>query len=138
MADREVLRDFSRLIDLFLADLKLLDPEKHLKHTGSDNAVILENFEFLVSQGASIITRVPLIPGVTATEENIRAIALYVHRVDPGIPIELINYNPLAKNKYRLMELNYPLDTNLDSFSEEEMERFRSFLREEGITPYTG
>lgn len=136
MTSREVVKDFSKVIDLFLADIKFIDSKKHREYTGSDNSLILENLEYLVSKNASIIIRLPLIPGATATEENIRSIAAHVHRLDPDMPIELINYNPLAKNKYRLMELSYPMDLNHDAFSVEKMEDFRGIISEEGINPY--
>ena len=50
-----------------------------------------------------LLVRVPLIPRYTATEDNLRAIAALVRAIDPAIPVELMNYNPLAAAKYRRM-----------------------------------
>jgi pyruvate formate lyase activating enzyme len=72
--------------------------------------------------------RVPLIPGFTATEENITAIRDYVRRVREDIPIELLNFNPLARDKYNILDQQYPEFKNHRSFSEEEMSVFNNLL----------
>jgi len=50
------------LTDLFLYDLKVLDPVKHAVHTGVDNSLILKNLRRLSDSGADIVIRIPLIP----------------------------------------------------------------------------
>lgn len=86
--------------DLVLFDLKLMDAEAHRRWTGVDNQPILRNLAALASMGTEFIIRVPLIPGLTDTVENLRAIA---HRVStlPSRPrVELLPYNRAAGGKY--------------------------------------
>lgn len=117
--------------DHFLIDIKYLDADEHKRIVGTDNRQILNNYEFLVSRGADVLVRTPLIPGYTATEKNIRSIARYIRSVDADAKYELLNFNPLCRSKYAALEKEYPVDGK--AFSEEEMERFYQILEGEGI-----
>ena len=72
---------FEKAADLgttFLFDLKCMDPERHKKFTGADNRRILDTLGYLFSPGADVILRMPLIPGVNDTDEDIDALASYL------------------------------------------------------------
>ena len=131
LAPREAMEAMLAVTDHFLIDIKFLDPELHRKHLGADNRIILQNFELLVSQKADVLVRTPLIPGYTATEENIRGIARYIRSVDEDIRYELWNFNPLCRSKYAALEEDYPVGGG--ALSQKEMEKFYRILQEEGI-----
>ena len=76
--------------------------------------------------------RTPLIPGYTATEENIRSIARYLHATAPHVPYELLNFNPLCRSKYAALEQDYPVSGN--ALTAEQMQQFYEILTQEGIT----
>jgi pyruvate formate lyase activating enzyme len=96
------------LTDLFLYDLKHLDAGAHRTQTGGDVALILSNLERLVGLGATVIVRVPVVPGFNDTPENIRAIAEHVARL--GIrELHLLPYHRLGQDKYRLVGREYAL-----------------------------
>ena len=121
------------MTDHFLVDLKYLDPQLHAAHGGASNRIILENYEFLLSVGADVLVRTPLIPGYTATEDNIRSIAHYVAATDPVAKYELLNFNPLCRSKYTALERPYPImDTFLPT---DKLDRFYDILREGGFLP---
>ena len=132
LAPRRAIEAMRKVTDHFLIDLKYLDPKIHQEVLGADNALILENYEFLVKCGADVLVRTPLIPGYTATEDNIRAIARYVHRIDLDAKIELLNFNPLCRSKYEVLERPYPVE-NTRPLTEQEMELFYRIVKEEGI-----
>ena len=91
--------DFVRVIDLcdfVIMDIKLIDDEAHRRYTGVSNAPILSNAKLLMRSGVPHLFRTPLIPGITDTEENLRAIAAFIG----DEPIELLPYNELAPAKY--------------------------------------
>ncbi len=92
--------------DYFLYDLKLIDDEMHKRYTGVSNERILKNFSVLAKSGVPFTVRVPLIPTVTDTEENICAIAelLRQHEVDYA---ELLPYNKMAGGKYKMVLREY-------------------------------
>jgi len=121
--------DFLRVVrrcDLVLFDLKLMDPEAHRRWTGVDNWLILDNLERLADLGLAFLIRVPLVPGVTDTEANLRAIARHVREL-PGRPrVELLPYNQAAGGKYAACGLEWrpdydetvPCRTDLTPFHE--------------------
>ncbi len=86
-------------LDMILFDIKFIDPFMHKKYTGSTNTVILRNFLKLQEKtDIPVIPRVPLIPGITTTEENLVSIANFLDR--NGIKkVELLSYNPLWTEK---------------------------------------
>ena len=95
-ADADVFRRVASLCDLVLMDLKLADAEAHRRHTGVDNACILENAAWLKQSGISHLFRTPLIPGITDTPENLAAI----RAIAGDSPHQTLAYNPLAAAKY--------------------------------------
>ena len=131
LAPREAVEAMLTVTDHFLIDIKILDAEQHQRYLGADNRRILDNYRFLVESGADILVRTPLIPGYTATEENIRGIARFVKSVDPEARYELLNFNPLCRSKYEALEKNYPVEGQ--ALSAEELEAFYEILRQEGI-----
>ena len=131
LVDREVLRQFLPIVDHFIMDIKYLDADTHRSVLGADNRLILENHAFLVDSGADVLVRTPLIPGYTATEDNIRAIARHIVKADPDARYELLNFNPLCRSKYSALERDYPVTGK--ALTCEEMDRFYAILEDEGI-----
>ncbi len=97
-------KDFARVLsraDRFLFDIKLVDEAAHRYHTGVSNTVIHKNLEALVNSGKPFVLRLPLIPAVTDTEENISEVIELMTRLHVGY-IELLPYNTMAGSKYTL------------------------------------
>ena len=133
-APEEAVQAVLPLVDLIYADLKLLDGGLHRHWTGVGNERILSNLEALLTGPLSerLILRTPLIPEITATEENLRAIAAWLARRNSAVRWELLNYNPLAAAKYPLVGRAYSLQENLPRFSAEQMEAFAELARSAG------
>lgn len=89
-------------VDIVYFDLKLIDPLEHRKYCGVDNRLILENFSFLSrrcgADGKALLPRIPLVPGITATRENLMGIAAFLKGLGIG-EVELLPYNPLWLSK---------------------------------------
>ena len=104
--------DFERvysLTDMFLYDIKIIDSEMHTKYTGVSNSLVLKNLRFLIEKGSEVQVRIPLIPNVTDTEENLDAIAGVLKDL-PGIrSLSLLPYNRFGEDKRR----RYNLDDRL-------------------------
>ncbi len=132
LAPPQAIEALLPVTDQFLVDIKFRDPALHKKHLGADNRAILENFEHLLAQDADVLVRTPLIPGYTATDENLRAIARYLRRVATHTPWELLNFNPLCRGKYAALERDYPVSGG--SLTQAELQRFYDILEQEGIT----
>jgi pyruvate formate lyase activating enzyme len=107
--ESEALKTVADYVDLYLIDLKIFDHELHIRYTGKSNEIIKYNFNFLTESGKKIIVRIPMIKGITDTEENKNAIAGYLNDINSQIPVEYIPYNPLAENNYRRLGIPFLL-----------------------------
>ena len=92
-------------MDYVLQDIKLADTVLHKQYTGVDNSGILRNIEWLKRSGKPFVFRVPLIPNITDTPENLKQIS----EIAEGFPVELLSYNKLAGAKYEMLGLQYSL-----------------------------
>ncbi len=92
---------FERILpytDLFLYDVKMMDPVKHKRYTGVDNTLILDNLEKLSKTGKEIFVRVPVVACVNDSEAEIKQIVDFVKNL--GIKqIELLPYHAMGVNK---------------------------------------
>ena len=87
------------LVDCFLFDWKVTDPEAHLRWTGVDNRLIRENLKTLHDRGASIVLRCPVIPGANDTQAHFEGIARLLSEL-PGIHrVDLLPYHALGNDK---------------------------------------
>lgn len=102
----EIFREAVTLSDYFLFDLKLADPEQHRRYTGVSNNWILTNFSDLAASGKDFVVRIPLIPGVTDTEENISGL-IGILRENGVSYAELLPYNKMAGGKYKMLGREY-------------------------------
>lgn len=87
--------------DLILFDLKLYDDGAHRRYTGMSNRDIFENFGIALASGAKVVARMPLIPTVTDTEENVEGLCRFLAERGVGYA-ELLKYNKMAGSKYKL------------------------------------
>ena len=100
-------------VDTIYMDLKLMDGREHRRHCGVDNEPILKNFirlHRLAQAGAfQLLPRTPLIPGITDTEDNIRALAGFyeAHGVKKAA---LLGNNPIWFDKCRHLGLSPGFD----------------------------
>ncbi len=125
-------RDFERIIpwaDLFLFDVKLMDEGAHLKYTGVSNDLILSNLTALAARGNNVIVRVPLVPGITDTANNLEAIAAFLKPLPSLQRISLLPYNKLGEDKidrYQLSRRRLALEPQSSADLEEHAAKFRA------------
>lgn len=106
-APQETFREIALKCDLVYYDLKLMDPALHRQYTGCDNAPILANLRQLSTMGVRFVIRVPLVPGVTDTTENLAAIARAVRGLDGLQRVDLLPYNRAAGGKYASLGMSF-------------------------------
>jgi pyruvate formate lyase activating enzyme len=137
-ASREILESLLPYVDLILYDLKEIDPAKHKDCTGVSNEKILENAIWLIDDlehmGKKMWIRTPLIPGFTATDENVRGIGNFIveklrNKVERW---DLLAFNNLAKAKYERMDWEWVCkDTEL--LNKEQMDHFLEIAKSTGV-----
>lgn len=129
----ESLERFIPFTDLFIVDLKLSDSALHSEYTHRPNELIKSNYAALARRGVELLTRIPLIPGITAMQSNITALAQFIRKTNPGATVELINFNPLARNKYALMNKSTEFFDGMAPLAESEIDALREILDYHGL-----
>lgn len=125
----QLAKELLPLIDLFLFDLKIMDPQFHKAYTGKSNQLIIENFKKLHAAGASLIPRVPLIPGFTATAENLAQTAAFL--VQQGISeCRFLQYNPSGLTKWQYLGKEAPASLSPVPLRLAEEQKWRLFFQE--------
>lgn len=122
-------------VDVIMADCKLFDDEAHKKYTGVSNKVTLANLARITD--IPMIVRTPLIPGVTATEENLRAIAKTLVEKKNLIYYQLLNFNPLGASKYGSLDAENDFE-GARSYTDEQMRDFGEMLADIDVTVKVG
>jgi len=131
------LEDMLPVTDLLLMDIKHMDPGKHKWATGAENAVILENARRAARTGVPMVLRVPVIPTVNDTVEEVEAIRDFVRTMRDGGPrgasvsLELLGFHPLALDKYESLGMDNP-SARLSPIGGERMEELRAAARLDG------
>lgn len=109
-APEETILRVARHTDLFLYDLKHMDPEAHRLYTGVDNVLILSNLRRLDEAGARLNIRVPLIPGINDSPENLDALGRFVASLNHVAGLNLLPYHTAGRSKYPKWGMTYRLE----------------------------
>ena len=108
-APPQVALDIARQADLVLYDIKLIDSEAHQRYTGVPNAQILENLRSLSAEGVRLEIRMPMIPGLTDTPENLDAAVAFIRSLPRQPAVRLLAHHQAAMSKYRRFDLEHRL-----------------------------
>ena len=147
-AETKTLLEVARHTDLFLYDLKLMDPQKHKQWTGVSNQLILKNLKILAETGANINIRIPLIKNVNADEKEIRRMSEFISKLPnkisdseitgPKMPVvNLLPYHKIASGKYKKLEIPYG-EGEMAELSENEILQAEEIFRSFGIETEVG
>ena len=113
-----------------------MDPQKHKEFTGQTNELILANIRMLAEEGYNFIVRIPLIEGINAHEENIKATAEFLASL-PGAEerqVELLPYHNVGVGKHSRMGSTYnPLNIPMERPSPDTISHCISIFKEFGI-----
>ncbi len=102
----EIVARMAEATDLFLVDLKLIDDQKHQFYTGVSNAAILKNIRKLVSGNVPVRIRIPMIPEVTTSPENIALSIAFLGELKGRVEaVDLLPFHNTANEKYKRVHL---------------------------------
>lgn len=119
-------------VDLFLYDVKMVDDKKHKETTGVSNKLILDNLKKLSKNGGNIVVRIPVIPEINDTDEEITKIAEFISSLKEVKDISLLPYHTLADQKYERLNKSY-LMQKTPPYSEEKIEKIKKKLERFGF-----
>lgn len=133
-----VISQMTEFTDLFLIDLKLMNSDEHKKYTGIPNGIILENIRKLVALKRSFRIRIPVLRGITDTDENISGSIAFLKSLEaPVQAVDLLPFHNTAAHKYRRMTLENSFET-APSIEKEELLHIKSRFESAGLTVTIG
>lgn len=131
--DFDAVRDILEKLDLLFVDIKSMDPAVHRRFTGADNDLILANIRRLAElPDVRKVIRVPVISGVNANADGIRAAAAFLREHLPEAQMELLPYHSLGSVKYDALGLPQPPDW-FAAPDAETLAALEDLIRAEGI-----
>lgn len=101
-ANTEDLEKILPYVDLFLYDIKIIDKTKHVQNTGVENDIIKKNLRFLISKKKEVIIRVPVIPKVNDSQQDIEELTKFVKSLDGDLEVDLLPYHDVSE-KYQAL-----------------------------------
>ena len=116
------------LIDMYLIDVKILDPDTCQFVLGGDVEVYLCNFRWLVQQGATIALRFPVSIPETLNEKNVELILAFLRefRIQQ---IQIFAIHDLGRSKYKKLG---KLFHEARSATEEELTKLKMRIEKQG------
>jgi len=124
-AEPEIVMKVAEQTDLFLCDIKHMDPVLHEQSTSVDNDLILYNIRSLSDAGKRIMIRIPIIPGFNDEPDNIEKTAEFAASLAGVSRIDILPYNaggPEKSNRltaqFSLMETRAPGDEKMARIAE--------------------
>lgn len=119
---------FERILDytdLFLYDIKCMNTDVHKEMTGVHNELILENLTKLLKTDKRIWIRVPVIPGINDTEEEMVNLGKFLSIYGSVEKIELMPYHTLGIAKYEALGIE---TTPFEEHSKEKIKELEKIL----------
>ena len=137
----DILTKFYPYTDLFFTDIKNMDTEVHKKWSGAGNELILENIIQTSKAGKKMVVRIPVIPQINDSDENMRATAAFLkeNTGDSLVQVQLLPYRKMGIEKYNSLGIPYPMGDDYKmqerSVWEANLLRIRDMLRDEYQLP---
>lgn len=97
--DAAALERVRPFVDLFLYDVKETDPERHVAVTGVPNEPIFANLRRLHDAGASVLVRLPIVPGINDRPDHFVGVAALCKPLTRLLGVEVLPYHRLGLSK---------------------------------------
>ena len=127
------LKTILNYVNLVLFDLKHSDATAHRDYTGQSNRLVLQNLKLAARSGVHLLVRMPLIPGINDTEENLKATAELINGLGNKVEgIELMPYHRLGSSKCEALGRDYQMG-DLSPDDMHHVEHIRTLLESLGV-----
>lgn len=136
MGSTVLIKQMAKYLDAILYDLKIMNPEKAKLVLGADINLIKTNLEALAAMGKHVIPRIPIIPGYTMDDENIKQIVEFVKSL--GLKeIHILPFHQYGSGKYEFLNRKYVLK-NVKQLNEDDVEDIRKYIKNQKFNVVVG
>jgi len=102
------IEPLTEFVDLFIVDIKSLDPEKYKYVIGASLQEIQSNIEKLISLNADVRIHLPIIPGFNDSMSDMEAYVEYLGRfADKLSGVDILPFHSYAAGKYAQLGREY-------------------------------
>lgn len=101
--------ELCHVTDLFIVDIKHIDPQRHIELTGRPNQNILDMLRFLSETGKPVWIRHVLVPGITDDDVFLKRTAEFIHTLNNVKKIEVLPYHSFGVYKWEMLGIPYSL-----------------------------
>ena len=126
-----LLSELLEYTDLVMLDVKLMDSKGHKELIGVPNKHILAVGRFIADSQTPLWIRRVIIPGLTDSEEDLKATAEYIkelNKIGMVEKVEALAYHPMGEHKWAELGLEYPLKGQRTP-TKEEIKRAEEILK---------
>mgnify|MGYP000218939787 CR=1 FL=1 len=103
---------FDRLVkvtDLVMLDIKVIDPQEHLKLCSQPLDNILDFTKYLEEKEVPVWIRHVVVPHITLNKEYLYELGLFIGKLKMVKALDILPYHDMAKPKYEKLGMDYPL-----------------------------
>lgn len=118
-------------LDQIFFDIKHMDSKLHKKYTDNGNQLILDNFSRLAKRFDNLQARMPIIPGINDTPENIRSTAMFL-KENHQDSIHLLPYHNMGEAKLERINTRQK-SLNLKPMKADKLLEIKGLFEKEGI-----
>ncbi|WP_434298018.1 choline TMA-lyase-activating enzyme [Clostridium sporogenes] len=127
----ETILKVAEFVDLFLFDIKNINPDRHHELTGVRNERILENLQELLKNKYNVKIRMPLLKGINDSQDEIEKTMEFLlpykdYKNFKGI--DLLPYHKMGVNKYNQLGMEYPIKDD-PSLKSEDLDRIEGWIK---------
>lgn len=126
-ADYEQLLD---LVNLWIIDLKALDPQLHKKITGSDYLAGVELTKFLEEKNKPFWLRQVIIQGINNDKKHIDELVSFIKPLKNCQKAEILSFHNLATDKYKKLGIEYPCK-DIQMLTTPDFEQLKDYLNKQ-------
>ena len=121
------IKELIDLTDLFLLDIKHIDPKKCKDLVGFSNEKELEFIKYLNKINKPMWIRQVLVPGYTDDKQDLLKLKEFINSLTSVEKVEILPYHTMGKYKWEDLGLKYELD-GVPSATNEDVARAKEIL----------
>lgn len=121
------IKELIDLTDLFLLDIKHIDPKKCKDLVGFSNEKEIEFIKYLNKINKPMWIRQVLVPGYTDNKQDLLKLKEFINSLTTVEKVEILPYHTMGKYKWEDLGLKYELE-GVPSATDEDVARAKEIL----------
>ena len=121
------IKELIDLTDLFLLDIKHIDPKKCKDLVGFSNEKEIEFIKYLTKINKPMWIRQVLVPGYTDDKHDLLKLKKFINSLTSVEKVEVLPYHTMGKYKWEDLGLKYELE-GVPSATDEDVARAKEIL----------